>query len=79
MAGTTDLDGDTTHEWRVATIEELGFTATQAEFLALTTYFVYPRGTNGQRRRYEVRVDHHYLRKLLDAGATHDQVLLIVL
>lgn len=77
---TTDADKESLKEHRVARLEELGFT--EEESIKLDECFrtaVVKGKTRQLDRRYEVRVDYHYVRKLINAGATKDQILRILL
>ncbi len=60
-------------------LEELGFTVDQAFSLDECYYPVWPKDNKGQTHMYEVRVDSYYVRKMLDAGWTHSQVLEVLL
>lgn len=71
---TTDTTKESLIDYRIATIEELGFSTEQATLLEAMNRTVYVKD-----RRYERKIDSHYLRKLIDAGATKEQVLAIVL
>jgi hypothetical protein len=75
---TTDTDKETLHDYRISSLERLGFSDVQAEVLADSFYRVYVTGSKGQKKAYNVRVDWHYCRKLLEAGATHQQVVSIL-
>lgn len=61
-------------EHRIATIMDLGFSRSEAEALEQAN-----RIAVVQDRIYEHRVDHHYLSKLLKQGATHSQIMEILL
>lgn len=75
---TTDTSKETLGQFRVENIVALGFDRADAERLseAFRDVIVVQKKV---ARRYQLRVDHHYLRSLLNAGATHDQVTRIVL
>lgn len=64
---------------RVSMIEEMGFSAPDATKLekAIKTVIVVDR--HGQPRRYEVPISWHDVAKLIEAGATQEQVLRILL
>jgi hypothetical protein len=55
-------------------LEGLGFTNVQAQWLTNSFRTVYVRNSKGITKTYRVRVDWHYCRKLLRAGATHRQI-----
>lgn len=77
---TTDTNKQSLEEHRVMMLEELGFSNEEAVKLDQSYRTSIVKGKKRvEDRRYEIRVDHHYVRKLLDAGATKDQVLRIVL
>lgn len=75
---TTDTTVETLEAYRVAQIEELGFDHDQAESLS-QAYYDTTLVQKGVTTTYKLRMDHHYLRKLLDAGASHEQILRICL
>lgn len=73
----TDTE-DSVRAYRVAQIEEMGFPREDAIELAKATRLV----TNKQGGRtyfYDQPVTWHDVRKLIDAGATHAQILAILL
>lgn len=77
---TTDTNKQSLEEHRVTMLEELGFSNEEATKLDQSYRTSVVKGKKrAEDRRYEIRVDHHYVRKLLDAGATKDQVLRILL
>jgi Holliday junction resolvasome RuvABC DNA-binding subunit len=77
MMATTDTNNNTLEAYRVATLEELGFSKEEAEKLSASFYSVTVGGKdkNSVARTYLMRVDHHYVRKMLDRGATREQVI----
>lgn len=75
---TTDTSNSTLTPFRVAMLEELGFSASEAEALSNSFYDVSVKDPkSGLSRIYRIRVDHHYVRRMLNAGATPEQVLAI--
>lgn len=77
---TTDTDTQSLESFRVAMLEELGFSKDEAESLSGAYYQVKVPARKGQGvRRYDMRVDHHYVRRMMDAGATREQILRIIL
>jgi len=77
---TTDTNKQSLEEHRVTMLEELGFSNEEATKLDQSYRTSVVKGKKRvEDRRYEIRVDHHYVRKLLEAGATKDQVLRILL
>lgn len=77
---TTDTNKQSLEEHRVTMLEELGFSNEEASKLDQSYRTSVVKGKKRvEDRRYEIRVDHHYVRKLLEAGATKDQVLRILL
>lgn len=76
---TTDTSTEALTEHRVAMIEELGFSKDEAQLLSETYYTVRVKGEKGKEdRHYPMRVDHHYIRKMLEGGATREQVIQIL-
>lgn len=77
---TTDTDNQVLDDFRVTMIEELGFSHEEAVKLAEAYYTQSIKGPKGgEPRQYDLRVDHHYIRRLMDKGATREQILKILL
>jgi hypothetical protein len=74
---TTDTTNESLTSYRVAMLEELGFSKPEAEALSECYYDVTlkAKSKNDKIRTYRIKVDHHYVRKMLNAGATRVQVL----
>jgi hypothetical protein len=76
---TTDTDKDSLQEHRISSLMRLGFSEVQSTVLADSYYRVHNvTGSKGVKKSYSIRVDWHYCRKLLEAGATHQQVVSIL-
>jgi len=75
---TTDTSEQTLQEYRVMMFEEIGFSSEDAEKLSQAHRSVSVKSKNGFRN-YDVRIDYHYVQKMLDNDATKDQVLRILL
>ena len=75
---TADTSEQTLQEYRVMMFEEIGFSSEDAEKLSQAHRSVSVKSKSGNRN-YNVRVDYHYVQKMLDNGATKDQVLRILL
>jgi hypothetical protein len=76
---TTDTTRESLEDFRVAMLEELGFTKEQSILLSEAQRTCTVKGVKGAPNRYySIRVDHHYVRGLLDRGATTEQVLRIL-
>lgn len=73
---TTDTTEGTLTEWRTACFEELGFSAYRSRQLANVKEVTLVR-TRGGVKRYEAPLHHLKVAKLLEAGATLDQVIKI--
>lgn len=77
---TTDTNNELLSDYRVEMIEELGFSNEEAKQLSAAYYTQKIKGKKGSPDRlYDLRVDHHYIRKLMDNGATREQILAILL
>lgn len=70
---------DTLTNYRVTMIEELGYSREDAEKLADSYYDVTVGKAKDSAVIYKMRTDHHKIRHMLDAGATREQVLAILL
>lgn len=75
---TTPTETETVEAYRVAMFEELGFAKEEAGQLAEAHYTVMVKDAKGVEHPATQRVDHHYVRHMLDGGATREQVLQIV-
>ena len=58
--------------------EETGFSSEEAEKLSQAYRNVSVKSKDSARN-YDVRIDYHYVQKMIDNGATKDQVLRILL
>ncbi len=77
---TTDMTNQTISSYRIAMIEELGFNTLEAAALSDAYYDQTVKDAKTkQDRGYRMRVDHHKIRKMMEAGATKTQVLDILL
>lgn len=69
---------DSLYEYRVARLEELGFSKKDAQDLAEATQIVI-RESDLSKYEYEVPIYWKSIADMLEAGATHDQILRILL
>lgn len=76
---TTDTTGSSLEAFRIAMIEELGFSTEEATSLAASFYSKTLKDSAGFNRTYNQKVDHHFIRKMMNAGATKEQVLAILI
>jgi uncharacterized membrane protein YdcZ (DUF606 family) len=76
---TTETSYESLKAWQTALLEELGFSQTQAIALSAAKVAALVKDKNGVTHTYQRAVDHHYVRKLLEAGATHAQVVAILI
>ena len=75
---TVDTTADSLFAYRVSTMEELGF-STEDALRLVTAKRAKPHKEAGRTFWYDVPVTWHYVASLLDAGATHDQILRILI
>jgi hypothetical protein len=75
---TTDTNTESLEEFRVAQIEELGFTHDEALVLS-ASYYPKTLVKSKVARTYQMRVDWHYLRNLLNAGWTKEQIIKVLI
>jgi hypothetical protein len=74
MAGTTATDKNDLLDHRVATFEELGFSKEDSENLAAAKHRDVING-----KGYDFSLSWHKVKKMLDAGCTHELALKILL
>lgn len=75
---TSDTTAELLYAFRVEMIEGLGFSPEDAATLAETKKVITERTEWGNLREHEVQLQWHDVWKLLEAGATPDQVLAIL-
>lgn len=75
---TTDTTAESLTDFRVAMVEELGFSTDEATKLTDSFRHKTLKDAAGFTRTYEIRVDHHYIRKMMNGGATKEQILAIL-
>lgn len=75
---TTDTSEKALKTFRQAMIEELGFSSEEAELLSESFRHKTLKDQAGFQRTYHIRVDHHYIRKMMTNGASKEQVLAIL-
>lgn len=76
---TTEIDKESLAGYRITMIKELGFSKEEAEKLADSFYSKTLKQSKGVSVTYQMKVDHHYIRRMMDNGATKEQVLAILL